>query len=503
MGTEDALPKLGKYELLAELATGGMATVFVARDLGVPGAERLVVIKRVHRHLLHQPQFREMFQDEARVVAQIRHPNVVRLMDVIGDSNELLLVLEYVESVPLSSFLHHVQKAGERLAPPIVSRLVSDMLLGLHAAHEAKDVRGNNLHIVHRDVSPQNVLVSTDGIGHLIDFGIAKAAARVAETTGGVIKGKLAYMSPEQAKGVEVDRRSDVFSAGVVLYEALTGKRAFRQDDSNGSSVLLQILLDTVEPPSKVAPGVPEAVDIVIEQVLSRVRDERFATAEAFHDALVGAVPPASPREVATVVDRFCGAVIARRREEILGLLQGLAPHEARATEPTPFVPTLHSHDEEVAHPSNTKVAAVIEESERRGGRRSLRYALAALACIGIAALVWARVPMMRVQAGLSGQSSHASAPPTTSPAAISAAPASAPSEASGHPQANAPEPPKVTPPATPAAVETTFPNPRTATTPRPRRKPPASAASPGADAANEAAVVSPGRTDLHPENPY
>jgi serine/threonine-protein kinase len=325
--------RLGSYELLAELASGGMATVYVARQMGVRGIERLVVVKRVHPHLLRLPKFREMFQDEARLSSLVRHPNVVPLLDVLDLAGELVIVFEYVESVSLATLLREARARGARLPLAVTGRILVDVLAGLHAAHDAKDVRGRHLAIVHRDLSPQNIIVGVDGVSHLIDFGIAKAESRLSETTGGALKGKLAYMSPEQAQAKELDRRSDLFSAGVVLFEAVTGRRPF-DESSDGSHLLLRILLDPVAEPSSLVDGVPVLLDAVVARALERVRDERFQTAAEFEEALIAAVPPASARAVSEEVERWCGTAIARRREELQQILRTLASSASRPPSP-------------------------------------------------------------------------------------------------------------------------------------------------------------------------
>jgi eukaryotic-like serine/threonine-protein kinase len=499
IGTEAAsLPRLGKYELLAELASGGMATVYVARHLGVPGAERLVVIKRVHRHLLKAPQFREMFHDEARLASQIRHPNVVRLLDVLDDDGELLLVLEYIESISLSALVRRVAAAGERLTPAVASRIVADALLGLHAAHETKDVRGRELAIVHRDVSPQNVLVSVEGVGYLIDFGVAKAASRMTETTGGVIKGKLAYMSPEQAKGMEVDRRSDVFSAGIVLFEALTGRRLFANAGKDGSSVLLDILLEPIDPPSHVVSGIPEVLDAVVEQALERVRDERFPTATAFHDALVAAVPPAPAKEVAQVVERFAGPMIRGQRAEILRILDGLTDPLKRLSIPIDIPVILTDGEREVvATSAATKVVAVMEPVGTKRSRTATVLALIAFVCVSAAAFLW-----MRTQT--SPTTTRTTAPePNSAPAPTAIAAATATNAASTAPvdSSSVRGDGAVGPSSSESAVAA---RPDRSAMPRDKgTRTKHAVPSISASAALSSSPSASSRTDLHPENPY
>lgn len=310
---------IGSYEPLIRLASGGMASLYIARHGGAGGFERLVVIKRVHRHLLENRDFCDMFLEEARISSLIRHANVVPVIDIAKANGEVFLVLEYVESLSLAQLLFAAKANRELLPPPVVSCILSDALAGLHAAHEALDMRGASMHIVHRDVSPHNVLVDTHGISSIIDFGIAKAASCLTTTNSGLFKGKVRYMSPEQMKQQPLDRRADVFSAGVVLYEALTGRILFPGD--NEGDTVLSVLLTQIPDPSLIAPGVSKELDSVAREALERRRDQRFATAARFREALLAACPPASTDEVAAIVARLGNEVLTRRGEELQAAL--------------------------------------------------------------------------------------------------------------------------------------------------------------------------------------
>ncbi|MDI3289145.1 serine/threonine-protein kinase [Polyangium sp. 15x6] len=327
-----AIERIGPYEGIAELASGGMATTFLARKTGEVGFERLVVLKRVHPHLLKEPNLRDMLADEARVAASMRHPNVVPVEDVVNASGELCLVMPYVESLSLGALLDAARRGGERLPPAVASRILLDVLAGLDAAHEAKDLRGEPLEIVHRDVSPRNVLVGTDGQARLIDFGVAKAARRITQTKSGIMKGTIAYMAPEQLRRRELDRRADVFAAGVVLYEAITGERLF--DGRDEADVLIGVLADEIPRLSEAALGLSPAVDEVLEAALCRDPEERFASAAAFAEALERALPPAPAREVAAMLARLGAAEIERRREAVRVFLD--QPRSEAATENAP-----------------------------------------------------------------------------------------------------------------------------------------------------------------------
>ncbi|MCW5837256.1 MAG: serine/threonine protein kinase, partial [Labilithrix sp.] len=227
--------QVGRYALGAPIARGGMATLHLGRLVGSAGFARTVAIKRLHRHLCADPSFLDAFADEARLAARIRHPNVVPTLDVVSTEasaaapGELLLVMEYVDGESLSAL---ARQAKAPLPPPIVVAIVSEMLHGLHSAHEARSEDGQPLGIVHRDVSPQNVLVGADGVARLVDFGIARATGvrRGSSTGEGDLKGKLAYMAPEQIRREPVTRKTDIFAAGIVLWELLTGRRLFSSD---------------------------------------------------------------------------------------------------------------------------------------------------------------------------------------------------------------------------------------------------------------------------------
>ena len=357
--------RLGNYEPLLELASGGMATVYIARQVGAAGFERLVVIKRVHRHHLGNREFYRMFVDEARVASLVRHPNVVPVIDTVEQEGELFLVMEYVESSALSTLLKTAARERDRLPPTIAARILADTLAGLHAAHEAVDMRGVQLHIVHRDVSPQNVVVGVDGTSRLIDFGVAKAAHRLTETRSGSLKGKLAYMSPEQAMGQDVDRRVDIFAAGVALHEALTGRRLFQGE--NDLDTMRRITEMPVPDPSAIAPGIPLQLDAVVQRALRRDPNERFQTAAQFLDALEAAIVPAPAREVGAYMMAKCGDRLVERRARLQEIVEGSAnPLSMRllardANEPTAVPPAQRKKQGE----TESQISQVIAGSTR------------------------------------------------------------------------------------------------------------------------------------------
>lgn len=318
-GQTSTVERLGRYEILGEIASGGMATVYLGRVTGAKGFQRLVAIKRLHPHLESEEEFVSMFLDEARLAAKIRHPNVVGTLDV-EDDEHLYIVMEYVEGDRLLALLRHAAKSGEKIPPAVAVRIAMDTLAGLHAAHELTDDDGSPLGLVHRDVSPQNILISVDGSVKLVDFGIAKASARLSVTRDGQLKGKIAYMAPEQTKRSEIDRRVDVFAMGIITWEMLTAKKLF-----NGESdveVLNQLLFEPIPRLREVAPTVPASLDSVVARALERDPAKRFATAAEFADALERASKifggPATTKAIAAHLQKVSGEKIAKDRARVL-----------------------------------------------------------------------------------------------------------------------------------------------------------------------------------------
>lgn len=309
---------VGRYALYGKLATGGMATVHFGRLLGPVGFSRTVAIKRLHPQYAKDPEFVAMFLDEARLAARIQHPNVVATLDVVALSEELLLIMDYIRGEAFSRLLRAARK--KEIEPPLsfIASIMTGMLHGLHAAHEVTDERGQPLKVVHRDVSPQNVLVGVDGVPRLLDFGVAKAGARVQVTRDGQVKGKLSYMSPEQLTGRPVDRRADLFAAGVVLWEALTGKRLFLAEESQ--EIIRRIVELPVPPPSALNPNVPPAFDKIVARALEKDPDARYSTAREFAVALEHSVGQMSAREVGEWVEEIAGDVLEMREQALAEL---------------------------------------------------------------------------------------------------------------------------------------------------------------------------------------
>jgi eukaryotic-like serine/threonine-protein kinase len=306
---------LGRYAVFEEIASGGMATVHLGRLLGPVGFAKVVAVKRLHPQFAKDPEFSSMFIDEARLAARIQHPNVVATLDVVPLDGEIFLVLDYVSGEPLSRLIKATAARGVGVDPRIFASVVVGMLHGLHAAHEATDEHGRQLQIVHRDVSPQNVMVGADGVARVLDFGVAKAAGRLQSTRDGQLKGKLSYMAPEQVSGTEVDARTDIYSAGVVLWEALTLRRMI--SGNNEANVLAAVLQSRPAPPSRFNPAVPPAVDQVVLRALEKEPARRFATAREMAIELERAAGVASAYEVGEWVRSVANEALALRAARV------------------------------------------------------------------------------------------------------------------------------------------------------------------------------------------
>ena len=302
---------VGRYAIHGKIASGGMASVHIGRLVGSVGFARTVAIKRLHAHLAQDREFVLMFIDEAHIAARIRHTNVVPTLDVVTAGEELLLVMEYVPGASLSQLMHLATAHGQGAPPRIAAAVSSGVLHGLHAAHEARDEVGEPLEIVHRDVSPQNVLVGVDGVPRLLDFGVAKAIGRMQSTRGGALKGKMSYMAPERVRGDTADRRSDIYAASVLLWEMLTGKRLFRGDDE--AQTLAQVVKGWHEPPSAHAPTLGTAFDAVVMRGMALEPAQRFATAAEMARELEACAGSATPAEVGEWVQAMAGDLLRER----------------------------------------------------------------------------------------------------------------------------------------------------------------------------------------------
>ncbi len=410
---------IGRYQVLGELATGGMAQILLGRFAGPRDFERPVVIKRMLPHLAGQPSFRSMFLDEARLAARIRHANVAQVHELGVEGDELFLVMEYLEGESVAALLRAVVAAGRPLDPRFGAYIVAECCAGVHAAHELRDEEDKLVGLVHRDLSPQNVLVGYDGSVRVLDFGIAKARGRETRTQAGEIKGKFEYMSPEQCLGEELDRRSDIFSLGVVLYELTVLRRLFKRPSE--LMILKAITEEPIPPPSSMVPGYPPGLEAVCLRALRRAPEERYATAAAMRSDLSAAMreieASGDPRDqLAALMAELFGARRDDKREMLRRVRSGAMPSQIPKAEP----------------PASVEVPTVVdappEASAREVQRPRSRFQALGAAAMGVGLLGLA------LGALVAHRGSSASEPPAaaTIPApSIDATPAAAPASAS------------------------------------------------------------------------
>ena len=274
----------GKYYLLERVNVGGMAEIFKAKAFGVEGFERLLAVKKILANIAEDESFIKMFIDEAKIAGQLNHPNIAQIFDLGKADGSFFIALEYISGKDLKTIFERSRRIGEKVSIPRICYVMMKVCEGLGHAHTKKDAQGHDLNIVHRDVSPQNVLLSYEGECKIIDFGIAKAQGKTSQTQVGTIKGKFSYMSPEQVRGLHVDRRSDIFSLGIVLYEMLTLERLFLGE--NDFDTLEKIRKVEMSPPSLYNPHIPSELENIVLKALAKSPEERFQSSSEFADAL-------------------------------------------------------------------------------------------------------------------------------------------------------------------------------------------------------------------------
>lgn len=425
-----------RYVLHDEIASGGMGSVHLGRLVGPVGFSRIVAIKRLHPAFAKEPEFVGMFLDEARLAARVRHPNVVSTLEVVAEEGEAFLVMDYIEGDSLSHLVKATKKRGELVPLPVASAIAVGFLTGLHAAHHAKSENGEPLEIVHRDVSPQNVLVGTDGVSRVVDFGVAKAAGRVQTTRDGQIKGKAAYMAPEQLRGRPLDARADVYGAAVVVWELLTGERLFQ--GSTPEETVIQILEREMPPPSESRPEVPAALDAAVLRGLERDADARFASAREMAVAIENAVTPATQRAVAEWVEAHQGDEQKRRAERVANI-------EADRDVVTPATLTKSVAIADRAEPTSiSRISVATKRVETPSGKKNSPWlvVLGIFAVVGFSFATW----KLTRPSGIAPAASPAVAPisriespaltPTSSPQVAPSVAASAEPEATAKPEA-------------------------------------------------------------------
>jgi serine/threonine protein kinase len=331
-----SIETFGDYQLIKRLATGGMAQIYLARKQGPEGFSKFNVVKRILPHLSENEEFVKMFLDEARIAARLDHPNIVQIFDFGAADDTYFIAMEYIQGEDVRRVWKATEAAGKSIPVPLVCRIISDASAGLDFAHAYTDPSGLALNIVHRDVSPQNILVTFEGGVKVVDFGIAKAADQATVTRSGVLKGKYSYMSPEQAAGKRVDRRTDIFALGVVMYELLTGDRLFKR--TNDILTLNAVSECDVKPPSSLVPSLPRDLDAIVMKALAKDPEDRYQEAGqlrlALEDWLTDNRQPGSNAHLAGYMKELFAERIAAERESGPAMMEELRSSEEYAPSP-------------------------------------------------------------------------------------------------------------------------------------------------------------------------
>ncbi len=415
--TADAPLLVGRYAIYDAIASGGMATVHLGRLIGTAGFLRTVAIKRLHSQFAHDADFTAMFLDEARLASRIQHPNVVSTLDVVMKDDELLLVMEYIRGESLSRLVRRARDSGERLPPRVAVAIVSDALHGLHAAHEAVDEKGQPMGLVHRDMSPQNVLVGSDGIARVLDFGVAKAAGRVHTTKDGDIKGKVLYMAPEQLAAQPLNCTADVYAAGVVLFETLTCVRMFAGE--NEGAALTKIIQNDIKVPSEIAPEL-EAFDAIVRRATAGNPADRYPTALAMAVELEAVLSaPASPSEVSAWVQKLASEILDERARMVSEIERSSTRSKPPLNIDSGVVRLATPH---IVLPNAAAPMIPIADDGAPASSRRHSLSMVGLGLLGALLLVAIVVIGVLLSRG------PAAAPPTTPPTTTASAPAAAPS---------------------------------------------------------------------------
>ncbi len=365
ISTREPIAKIGRYALFEKFASGGMATVHLGRLDGAGGFSRVVAIKRLLPHLVQDGDFAEMLLKEARLAARVRHPNVVPTLDVVASKGEVLLVLEYVHGESLSALCRAQAKRNELIPLSIVVSVMMEALEGLHSVHEATDERGRSLGMVHRDVSPPNVIVGVDGMARVLDFGIVKALEQLEETVPNRLKGKTGYMSPEQIRAERLTRASDIFAAGIVLWEMLTLRRF--ASGAGDKERIDKIMAGNFPNPSDYRPELGDDMDRIVMRALAFDPSERYATAREFAAALGTASEPASAGVVADWVRSLAEKNLAERARLIAQVENWAANAPEIELNSTPFA----VERDVLALASFSATPPPVGEAQRRAGQGS------------------------------------------------------------------------------------------------------------------------------------
>jgi serine/threonine protein kinase len=424
---------LGRYELLMPIAAGGMAMVWAARLKGTRGFQKIVAVKTMLPKLTEDDQFEKMFLDEASLASKIRHPNAVEILDLGEQDGVLFLAMEWIDGVPLNQLMKAAKGKG---GIPITAsvRIVMQACAGLHAAHELTDGKGKSIGLVHRDISPQNILVTYDGVAKVVDFGVAKATALgEGATQAGQLKGKVSYMAPEQVRGEAIDRRVDVFAMGIVLYALTTGKHPFRKE-SEGATLFAITAPEPVVAPRKFLPDYPQPLQDVLLKALDKDRDQRYASASELLRALDKALPPTargSDEEVGAFVLSLFDAQRKQSQATLADALERADKHQLSSKNGAKFTESTLSGQSGVSALSTVGVAASLAPPKSSSSDIDAAFAgrdgtrLVKIAIVAGLAIVGALVGVLFTQSG--SKSPDAVGGAKAAPSTVAAAPAPTP----------------------------------------------------------------------------
>jgi serine/threonine protein kinase len=387
---ESATQIFGKYDIIRRLAIGGMGEIFLTRQIGIAGFDRLVILKRLLPDLASDDVFVQQFLDEARVVATLNHPNIVGIHEVGYWGGSYFIAMEYIHGTSLDELVTETRRAEKRILPQVAAKIIHDAALGLDHAHRARDTQGRPLNIVHRDISPQNIMVREDGVTKVVDFGIAKAANKTVRTNTGTLKGKLQYMASEQIAGEVLDGRCDQFALGVVFWELVTGRHLFRGENAYQTMVL--VTENKVPLPTTLVEGFPQPLEDIIMRMLQRDRANRFATCHDVADALRLFFDSESKK---TGEEQVGEAVRALAGKKIDQVTRDLTPSKENFFIALREQPQELSSADVLGNNARTISESVDSPALARAERRWPKYAVlaAAIAVTAVAApLVWLRV---------------------------------------------------------------------------------------------------------------
>ncbi len=405
---------IGRYTLHERIAAGGMASVYLGSLTGAADFSRLVAIKRMHPQFAADETFVARFRNEAWLNARLFHPSIVQTFDVVQWDDELLLVMEYVDGVTLKALCTDASAASEILPLNVTAGILVPVLHGLHAAHEATDDDGRPLRIVHRDFSPHNIIIGRDGHAKVLDFGIAKSHTDQQVTSVGHLTGKFAYLSPEQIQGRSLDRRTDIFAAGIVLWETLAGRRLFRAPDVSEAAIIDRVLNEPVLAPSRFNPAVPKKLDRIVLRALQRDPENRYGSARELALELEGIAPLATPSTIGDCVARLCPSRLEERSRRLAGTRRAsLRPPPAAVVEGTEIPTAMLGPVSRVSSlPDEASTPAELEPHRGRWWTRARHWGGAVVfAGVAIALYVYLSRPLSGAGAPV-----RASTPPAAAP---------------------------------------------------------------------------------------